>query len=166
MILSFFRYQAKIAQLRFQKCRIVTVWLEAGDYPVLLGCCDLGVSLHYSSSGLDLPMKVLDMFGAGMPVCAVNFACLDELVQHGVNGLTFELQPKTTKKRKEGGDSDSTSSEHRGRGRGDELAEQLFELFGGWPTQHSGTLEKLREGVRPGSWDQNWRQFAMKELFA
>jgi glycosyltransferase involved in cell wall biosynthesis len=82
-------YEELISKMPLDRTRIITVWLEAVDYPLLLGTADLGVSLHKSTSGMDLPMKVVDMFGCGLPVCAVSFDCLDELVKDGVNGMVF-----------------------------------------------------------------------------
>lgn len=65
-------------------------FLPYEEYAELLGSCDAGVSLHYSSSGFDLPMKGLDMIGAGLPLLSVRYSCIDELVKEGENGLLFK----------------------------------------------------------------------------
>lgn len=87
-------YLAKIQQLNVkQELEMVTIktaWLSFEDYAALLGAADLGVSLHTSSSGVDLPMKVVDMFGAGLPVLGYSdFKAWPELVQEDVNGKGF-----------------------------------------------------------------------------
>lgn len=82
-------YEEKMRQMKLKHCHIRTAWLSAENYPKLLASCDLGVCLHYSSSGVDLPMKVVDMFGSELPVCAVQFRALPELVKHEQNGLIF-----------------------------------------------------------------------------
>jgi beta-1,4-mannosyltransferase len=88
-------YLEKIRQLNQEKkllnVVIKTAWLTHADYALLLASADLGVSLHTSSSGVDLPMKVVDMFGAGLPVVGWGaFEAWPELVVQGVNGLGFQ----------------------------------------------------------------------------
>ncbi|XP_068823359.1 chitobiosyldiphosphodolichol beta-mannosyltransferase [Capricornis sumatraensis] len=127
-------YSRLICQKCFQHIQVCTPWLEAEDYPLLLGSADLGVCLHRSSSGLDLPMKVVDMFGCCLPVCAVKFQCLHELVKHEENGLVFE-------------DSE-------------ELAVQLQMLFSKFPDP-AGKLHQFRKSLRESEqlrWDESWER--------
>eukprot|EP00117_Sycon_ciliatum_P000195 scpid68855/ scgid6362/ Chitobiosyldiphosphodolichol beta-mannosyltransferase; Asparagine-linked glycosylation protein 1 homolog; Beta-1,4-mannosyltransferase; GDP-Man:GlcNAc2-PP-dolichol mannosyltransferase; GDP-mannose-dolichol diphosphochitobiose mannosyltransferase len=123
-------YLDKVKELKFTRISVETPWLEAADYPRLLGSADLGVSLHTSSSGLDLPMKVVDMFGCGLPVLAHDFKCLGELVRHKHNGMVFKSSG--------------------------ELAEQLRQLLGD-PDQ--SLLLDFRENLvefRLNRWEQHW----------
>jgi beta-1,4-mannosyltransferase len=66
-------YQQKVAEKEFKFVKFVFLWLIAEDYPKLLASADIGISLHKSSSNLDLPMKVVDMFGSCLPVCAFQY---------------------------------------------------------------------------------------------
>lgn len=123
------QYEKRIQKLRLRRVVFRTMWVPAEDYPLLLGSADLGVCLHTSSSGLDLPMKVVDMFGCGLPVCAVSYSCINELVQEGVNGLLFW-----------------SSSE---------LANQFLDLFKGFPHE-CDLLRKLQSGALASGSSSRW----------
>lgn len=83
-------FEARLARRSFPAIAVRTHWLEPADYPVAIGMADLGLCLHQSSSGLDLPMKVADFRGAGVPVAAFDYApVLGEVLTSGREGVTF-----------------------------------------------------------------------------
>ncbi|KAI9674204.1 MAG: mannosyltransferase [Caeruleum heppii] len=129
-------HQQKMSESKPQlsKATISTAWLSAADYASLLGAADLGVSLHTSSSGVDLPMKVVDMLGAGLPVTGWSrFAAWPELIQEGDNG--------------------------RGFGSAAELNDVLRDLL----VEDVPQLSRLKEGaLREGRrrWDDEWDPIA------
>ena len=131
------RFERLFAGLPARRVQLRTRWLEPEEYPRVVGSADLGLCLHRSSSGLDIPMKVADLFGAGVPVCALDYgACLAERVRHGDNGLLFST--------------------------GRQLADILFELFETFPADQA-TLERLRTGARRSArptWDEGWARDA------
>ncbi len=83
-------FEKRLSRRELTHLAVRTVWLEPGDYPVLAGMADAGLCLHQSSSGLDLPMKLADFRGVGVPVCAYDYApVLTEAVTPGHEGMTF-----------------------------------------------------------------------------
>ncbi|KAL8636923.1 MAG: hypothetical protein Q9228_005744 [Teloschistes exilis] len=125
-------------EAKLGKVQIRTAWLSSENYAMLLASADLGVSLHTSSSGVDLPMKVVDMLGAGLPVVGWDkFEAWPELVHEGVNGRGFR----------------SIAG----------LSDVLVDLFGSDTSElqslrHGATLEGRRR------WDDEWDPVAGKLL--
>ena len=135
------RFERLFAGLPARRVQLRTRWLEPEEYPRVVGSADLGLCLHRSSSGLDIPMKVADLFGAGVPVCALDYgACLAERVRHSDNGVLFST--------------------------GRQLADLIFELFETFPGDQS-TLDRLRSGARRSArptWDEGWNRDARPVL--
>lgn len=92
-----------------------------------------------SSSGVDLPMKVVDMFGAGLPVVGYgDYESWGELVREGVNGRGFVKSA--------------------------DLARVLRELFSDSEGKELASLRKgaVEEGRR--RWDEEWDAVAGRLL--
>jgi len=134
-------FERRFAGLPARRIQLRARFLEPEDYPRVVGSADLGLCLHRSSSGLDIPMKIADLFGAGVPVCALDYgACLAERVRHGDNGLLFS--------------------------NGRQLADILFELFETFPADQKA-LERLRTGARKlarPTWEEGWTREARPVL--
>ena len=82
------------------------------------------------------------MFGSGLPVCALAYSCISELVVEGKTGLLFSSPQQ--------------------------LADQLALLLCGFPSTPSPLLQHLQALVQhqQGSlrWEQNWQQVAWPVL--
>jgi beta-1,4-mannosyltransferase len=134
-------FERRFAGLPARRIQLRARWLEPEDYPKVVGSADLGLCLHRSSSGLDIPMKVADLFGAGVPVCALDYGIgLGERVRHGDNGFLF-----------------STARQ---------LSDVLFDLFETFPSDQT-LLDRLRVGARKSArptWEEGWAREAKPVL--
>jgi beta-1,4-mannosyltransferase len=131
-------FEAEVQGRNYVNIEFRFEFLAYEEYAELLGACDAGVSLHYSSSGFDLPMKGLDMIGAGLPLLSIRYSCIDELVKEGKNGLLFN--------------------------NAEELATIIRQCF----IDKEIDIEAIREGaVASGEekWSGIWERTAKNELF-
>jgi beta-1,4-mannosyltransferase len=123
-------WERRVAGLGLRRVHVRARWFSAAEYPAFLAAADVGVSLHRSASGFDLPMKIADLLGAGVPVCALAYGpCLAEAIDDGETGLLFHTA--------------------------DELATQLRRLLGA----DRELLARLRRNVVRGAgrrWGDEW----------
>jgi len=134
-------YEKRIERIVLKKVWIKTLWLSPEDYGPLLASSHLGVCCHRSSSGLDLPMKICDLLGAGVPVCALDYGpCLREQLREGENGLLF---------------ADAN-----------QLAERMLLLFKNFPSQ-TAILDNLKNNIvrtPRTTWFEGWQEEARSLL--
>ena len=78
------------------------------------------------------------MFGSGLPVCALAYNCIHELVEDGETGLLFSSPQQ--------------------------LSEQLQALLRGFPSRPSAQLQHLQRQVASKEqglrWEENWDKVA------
>lgn len=136
-------YETQISLLNLQRVSIHTGFLSREDYPRLLASADIGVCLHTSTSGLDLPMKIVDLFGCGVPVIAFNYSTIVELVSTIDPSIQAQLKPPT-------GLLFTTQ---------ETLFAHLLSIFSKTGLQPGGTIDQMRTGVlqwRSLTWEHNW----------
>jgi beta-1,4-mannosyltransferase len=78
-----------LAASTFTCIAVRTAWFEPDDYPSALAAADLGLSLHRSANGADIPIKLSELSGCGIPVCALDSRGVRERIEDGVNGVLF-----------------------------------------------------------------------------
>jgi beta-1,4-mannosyltransferase len=125
--------EQRLSEVSWRRVMLRTAFLDPADYRELLGAAHFGISLHRSSSGVDLPMKIMDLFGAGTPALVLDYGpCLMEQIQPGRTALTFR---------------DSQ-----------EFARGLDELLQGFPDSPQ-LLERMQQEIEasvPETWGQAW----------
>jgi beta-1,4-mannosyltransferase len=136
-------FETSARALSLVTIRIATAWLSAEDYTRLLTAADVGICLHRSTSGMDLPMKLSDMLGAGLPVCALDYGgALHERLSEGNNAVLFH-SPKS-------------------------LAEKIYQVLGNFPDRPE-KLRTLSRHIRLNplpTWREEWNHVAYPLFFA
>jgi beta-1,4-mannosyltransferase len=130
-------FEQRLSALKWRRVILHIAFLDPDDYRSLLRAAHLGFSMHRSSSGVDLPMKIMDLFGARTPACVLDYGpCLAEQIQLGLTALTFR---------------DSR-----------ELAGRIDELLQGFP-DHPEILDRMQRNIEasfPETWQQAWQREA------
>ncbi len=130
-------FERRLAGLQWRRVIPRTAFLDPADYRDLLRSAHLGFSLHRSTSGVDLPMKIMDFFGARTPACVLDYGpCLGEQIEPGRTALTFRD--------------------------GAELADRIDELLRGFDGE-AGILTRMQRDIEtsyPETWRQAWQREA------
>jgi beta-1,4-mannosyltransferase len=127
-------FEQRLSSASWRRVIPRTAFLDPADYRELLRAAHFGFSLHRSSSGVDLPMKIVDFFGARTPAVVLDYgACLAEQVEPGRTALLFQNSV--------------------------EFAQRIDELLQGFPSdlQFLEHMQRNIERAFPESWFESWK---------
>ncbi|MGH9383490.1 MAG: glycosyltransferase [Vicinamibacterales bacterium] len=80
-------FETRLARRQFAH---VAVRVLEVDSHAAIAIADIGICLHQSASGLDLPMVLSDLRGANVPACVYDYApVLTEVLTNGREGVRF-----------------------------------------------------------------------------
>lgn len=130
-------FEQRLSHTSWRRVIPRTAFLDAADYRELLRTAHFGFSMHRSSSGVDLPMKIMDLFGARTPAAVLDYGpCLAEQVEPGRTALTFQTSQ--------------------------ELAQRIDELLHGFPNdlQFLEQMQRNIERAVPETWAESWKRDA------
>jgi beta-1,4-mannosyltransferase len=131
------KFEQRLSNAAWRRVIPCTAFLDPADYRELLRTAHFGLSLHRSSSGVDLPMKIVDFFGARTPALVLDYGpCLAEQIEPGRTALTFQNSL--------------------------ELAQRIEELLQGFPNDLQ-FLEHMQQNIErafPETWPQSWKRDA------
>lgn len=83
-------FEVRVERRALRRIAVRTMWLEPADYPIVVGMADAGVCLHQSASGRDLPTRLAEFRGCGVPLCVYDYApVVAEVLTDGREGVTF-----------------------------------------------------------------------------
>lgn len=132
--------EAKLRAVAWGRIEVETAWFSPEEYHAALAGADLGLSVHASAGGLDVPMKLCELLACGVPVLCLDYGpAVRERIRDGVNGRLFASAA--------------------------ELTALLDELLGTFP--HAPSLARLRAGVRAEpleSWESAWPRSVLPVL--
>jgi beta-1,4-mannosyltransferase len=129
-------FESRVSPLSWKRVILRTAFLDPAGYRELLSAAHFGLCLHRSTSGVDLPMKLMDLFGARTPACVLDYGeCLNEQIRPGATALTFR-------------------NSH-------ELADRIDELLRGFP-DNPRLLERMQHEI-DASCTETWREVWLRE---
>ena len=134
-----------------------TYFTNYETYAQAVGSADVGICVHRSTSEMDFPMKILDLWGCGVPAIALDYPALAErMPARASKGIDLNLK----KSEKHSKNSLKCDKEDQNSLKEKRKTENPIECFGGWRIQNAHQMADVMQSCLMQSKDVNNHQGA------